>query len=314
MSPLLVVGLVCVVLAVGLFAFVMLGDLSPRIARERRTARDERRREGIAVTAFHGLSEAVDSAMSTSRWKPFRATELELADIKRPPSQLVAAIIVAATAAFAAGALLRQNVLLGLVSAAVVPIVAKMWIRVRTARRQRAFNSQLDSTLQMLASSLRAGQSFPQALDSCSRDADAPMSEELARIVNENRIGRDIVDAMQDTADRMECEDFVWLAEAVETTRESGGNLNEIIDRVAQTIRERAEIREKIHAYAAEGRVSAYVLMGLPVMVGVAYSFVAPGYLNPLFNTGIGLLLMGGSAVMFTIAFFWMRAIVDIKV
>lgn len=119
---------------------------------------------------------------------------------------------------------------------------------------------------------------------------------------------------MAETAKRMDCEDFVWLAEAVETTRETGGNLNEIIDRVAQTLRDRTEIREKVHAYSSEGRITSYILMALPIFVGVAYSFISPGYLNPLFTTGVGHVLLAGSAVMFVISYFWMRAIVQIKV
>lgn len=313
MNPVFWLGCALVAAAVGLVGFALIGDTTPRVSKERiRGTADSG--EPPLKALYRGFVELVDRVLRSRGWKPFGATELELAAVRIPASQLVSWILLASGGGLALGVVVRQNVALGLVVAALVPIGVKMWLRIRTAKRRREFNGQLDTTLQMMASSLRAGQSFPQAIDSCARDAESPMSDELARVVNENRIGRDIVAAMQDTAERMQCEDFVWLAEAVETTRESGGNLNEIIDRVAQTIRERAEIREKVHAYAAEGRMTSYVLMGLPVFVGVAYSFVSPGYLDPLFTTGIGRILLAGSAVMYAVSWFWMRAIVDIQV
>lgn len=252
--------------------------------------------------------------MRSRGWVPFRASELEQSDVTMSPATLVTWIGFGSAAALGLGAFVGRSVILGVFLAILVPVGAKIWLRIKAGQRRRKFVSQLDGTLQMMASSLRSGQSFPMALDSCAREADDPMSDELARIVNENRLGRDLIEAMEDTAGRMQCEDFLWISEAVAITRDSGGNLNEIIDRVAETIRERAEIRERIAAYASEGRFSSYVLMCLPIVVGVVYSFVSPGYLEPLFVTGLGRLLLAGSAVLFAAAYFWMRAIVDIKI
>ena len=313
MNPALALGTVLIAAAVVLLWFVLVGSNAPRVSRERLTG-TERSKESILKACYRGFVRLVDKMMRSRGWQPFGALELELADVTVPPSQVVAGVVAGSGLGLAAGVILRQSLLLGLVVALMVPVGTKMWLKVRTAKRRRAFNNQLDNTLQMMASSLRSGQSFPQALDACARDAESPMSDELSRIVNENRIGRDIVDAMAETAKRMDCEDFVWLAEAVETTRETGGNLNEIIDRVAQTLRDRTEIREKVHAYSSEGRITSYILMALPIFVGVAYSFISPGYLNPLFTTGVGHVLLAGSAVMFVISYFWMRAIVQIKV
>ncbi|EFQ82593.1 bacterial type II secretion system domain protein F [Aeromicrobium marinum DSM 15272] len=314
MSAALVAGLVLVALALLLGSYLVVDGSAPRISKERRTGRPEASQEPLTKVMYGQLVDVIDRFLRSSGWKPFRTSELELADIKVPAAQLVAWVFLGSAAGFLAGLVLRQNVWLGLAAAVIAPVGAKMWVKMRTAKRRREFNAQLDGMLQMLASSMRAGQSFQQAMGSCARDADSPMQDELTRILNENRLGRDIIASMNDTAERMECEDFVWLAEAVELTRESGGNLNEIIDRVAQMIRDRSEIREKVHAYASEGRFSSYILMSLPLLIAVAYSFITPGYLDPLFSTGLGLALVGGSVVMYTIAFLWMRIIVDIKV
>lgn len=313
MNPALVTGAVLVAAAVALLAFALLARTAPRVPKERLVgagAADD----SVVKAAYGGFVAAVDRVLRNRGWQPFGALELELADVRIPTSQLVAGVVAGSSIGLAAGILVRQNIVLGLVIALMVPVGAKMWLKIRTAKRRRTFNGQLDTTLQMMASSLRAGQSFPQAVDACARDAESPMRDELARIINEHRIGRDIIDAMEDTADRMGCDDFVWLAEAVETTRETGGNLNEIIDRVAQTLRDRTEIREKVHAYSSEGRITSYILMALPIVVGVAYSLISPGYIDPLFTTGTGKLLLAGSAVMFVISYFWMRAIVQVKV
>lgn len=309
----LVAGVLLVTAAVGLLSYSLLADAAPRISRERRTGTASAPAVPLHVLVYRTFVSSVDQLIKSSGWKPFRASELEMADIRRPASTVVAWIVLAAFGALTVGVVVGQSVWLGLFLAILMPVCARVLLRIRAGRRRALFASQLDGILQMLASSLRAGQSFTQALNSCARDAASPMSDELARIVNENRLGRDLIEAMEETASRMDCEDFVWLAEAVAVTRDSGGNLNEIIDRVGETIRERTEIREKVHAYASEGRMSSYVLMGLPLFVGGGYALVSPGYLDPLFTEPLGRVLLAGSAVLFTISYFWMRAIADVK-
>lgn len=306
-------GCVLVAAAVGLLSYALFADAAPRISRERRTGMSAAPAVPLHRLMYKGFLSSVDHVLKSSGWKPFRASELEMADIRRPASTVVAWIVMAAAVALGLGVVLGRSVWLGLFFAVLMPVVAKAILRIRAGKRQALFARQLDGVLQMLASSLRAGQSFTQALNSCARDASSPMSDELARIVNENRLGRDLIEAMEETASRMACEDFVWLAEAVAVTRDSGGNLNEIIDRVGETIRERTEIREKVHAYASEGRMSSYVLMGLPLFVGGGYALVSPGYLDPLFTEPLGRVLLACSAVLFTISYFWMRAIADVK-
>ena len=312
MSP-FVLGAAFIAGSVGLLSYALLADPVPRISAQRRSGRSGPDQPLWRVT-YQGSVKLVDKIMKSSGWKPFRAAELEMADVRMPASSLVTWIAMSTGAAFAVGFLIGRSLWLGAGLAILTPVVAKIVLRVRAGKRRKLFATQLDSVLMLLASSLRAGQSFPQALDSCSRDAEPPMSDELARIVNENRLGRDLILAMEDTADRMQCEDFIWIAEAVAVTRDSGGNLNEIIDRVAETIRERTEIREKVHAFASEGRMSGYVLMSLPIFVGGMYSIMNPGYLDPLFTTGLGRILTGCSIGLFVVSYFWMRAIVNVKV
>jgi tight adherence protein B len=180
-------------------------------------------------------------------------------------------------------------------------------------RRRALFTQQLDNTVQMIASALRAGFSFPQALDAVARDADSPTAEEFARVINENRMGRDLVVALEQTADRMQSEDFRWVGEAVAIHRDTGGNLNEVLDRVGATMRTRNQFREQVSSLASEGKFSAVVLMILPVGVGGFYTIVNPDYMEPLVGTRFGFVLLGISVVLYVVGGLWMRKIVDVK-
>jgi len=311
MTPALVMGLALLTAAVWVFGWAVLADTSPRISRRRRGAALGDEPEWWRSTTRAGVG-LVDSALVRRGRTPISADELELAGIMVPIATFVStvfglAVVVGVTGFVIGGPTLAVVAIVG------APIAGKMYVRLRTERRRKAFADQLERTLTLLASSLRAGQSLPMALDTISRDSESPTRDEFARILNENRIGRDLVEAMEATADRMECEDFRWLTEAVAVQRDSGGNLNQIIDRVAETIRERAELRGKIHAYSAEGRLTVYILMALPIAAAILYSIITPGYMSPLFGTGLGRILLAVSAVMFAVGWAWMRAIVNVK-
>ncbi|MCW2830325.1 MAG: type secretion system protein [Aeromicrobium sp.] len=308
-----VIGILLVLAAVGLFVQALFADPVPRISKRRRLGVDVVR-EPLWQASYRVVVSRVDRLLKSRGWVPFRASELEMADITKPPGVVVTWVVGSAAAGMLIVTLLTGSALTGLVFAALVPVAAKVVLKVRAGRKRKAFAKQLDNTLRIVSSALRAGQSLQMALHSVAADAAAPMSEEITRIINENRLGRDLVVAMLDTAERMDSEDFQWFAEAVAVQRDSGGNLNDIIETVAETIRGRAEIREKVRAYSSEGKASCYVLMALPIALAGVYSVMQPGYLAPLFTTTVGVMLTLLSAVLYTVSWFWMRAIVDIKV
>ena len=149
----------------------------------------------------------------------------------------------------------------------------------RTSRRRAKFADQLDDTLQLIAGGLRAGHGL---IRSGRRGRAAtptrPTSEELARVVNETRLGRDLADALAVTAQRMQSDDFEWVAQAIAINRETGGNLAEVLDQVGKTIRERNQIRRQVSALSAEGRLSAIVLVALPIVVFLFLAVIQPTY------------------------------------
>lgn len=312
MEP-LAAGVVLVGGALMALTYALYADPVPRIPIQRRQAAGGETRSALERFGDFLVSSA-DRILKSRGWSPFAAKDIELAGLRTSAASLVVVVVVMAFAAFLVGAVIGNNIVVGIVLAVLVPVSVKMFLRFKWGKRKRAFANQLDDTLQLLASALRAGHSLPRAFDTLSREAEAPMSEEIARIVNESRIGRDLVDAMIQTSERMDSQDFKWIARAVDIQRTTGGNLNEVLEQVGETIRERNEIQAKVYALCAEGRMSAYVLMGLPVFVGGMLTVMNPAYMAPLFTTGVGKGLIGASLVMFLIGGLWMRKVAEIKV
>jgi tight adherence protein B len=224
-------------------------------------------------------------------------------------------VLVVGLGALGAGVLgvLLGGPLPGLLAAVAVPLGARLLVKLRISRRQAAFADQLDDSLQLMASSLRAGHSLLRAVDAVSQEAESPTSEEFARLVNETRVGRDLAEALDEVAERTASEDFTWVAQAIAIHREVGGNLAEVLDAVGHTIRERNAIRRQVKALSAEGKLSALVLMLLPFGVIGFISLTNPGYLAGFTESLVGYVMLVVAAVMMTVGGLWLRKTVRIR-
>ncbi|QIK76883.1 type II secretion system F family protein [Nocardioides piscis] len=184
---------------------------------------------------------------------------------------------------------------LGLILGIVLPWVYLKW---RHKRRLAAFNSQLAETLGLMAGGLQAGLSLPQAVDTVVREGIEPMAGELRRALVEQRLGIDITDALEGIGSRMESDDFGWVVMAIRIQREVGGNLAEILHTVADTLREREYLRRQVKALSAEGRLSGYLLTALPVFITVFLYFANRAYIEVLWSTFVGWIILGVAASM----------------
>jgi tight adherence protein B len=205
------------------------------------------------------------------------------------------------------------GVLLGLLLLVLTPLGARLLVSFRAGRRQAAFADQLDDSVQLMASSLRAGHSLLRALDSVSQEAESPTSEEFARIVNETRVGRDLSDALDEVAGRMGSDDFSWIAQAIAIHREVGGNLAEVLDAVGNTIRERNAIRRQVKALSAEGKLSAIVLMALPFGIAAFISITNPAYLAKFTHSAVGYGMLAVSVLLLVGGGLWLKKMVSIR-
>ena len=187
-------------------------------------------------------------------------------------------------------------------------------LRVALNRRSEKLREQLPDVLTIMASSLRAGHSFLQALDTVAKEVAQPAAAEFQRVVAEVRLGRGAEEALEALAERVGSADFKWAVLAVNIQREVGGNLAEILDNVSDTLRERAMMRRQVQVLTSEGRLSAWVLALMPFAIGLYMFATNPEYIGLLFSTKIGIVMLIGGALLLTAGVLWMRKIVDIDV
>lgn len=303
------VGVAALSLALLIGAFLVLSPRPGRVPRARRRP-GVHEGPGIISRTATAATSAIDTALSR-RGAP-GAGALERAGVKMGLQDFVFLVGVAAVVTFALG-LVAVGPVTGLFLAALTPIGAKFALDIRASRRRAAFADQLDDSLQLMASSLRAGHSLLQALASVAREAEEPTSEEFARIINETRVGRDLAPALEETARRMGSEDFEWVTQAIAINREVGSNLAEVLDGVGHTIRERNQIRRQVKALAAEGKLSAYVLMALPFGISGFLFMSNPEYISKFTEGLLGYTLIGVSVVLLVVGALWLRKVVNIR-
>jgi tight adherence protein B len=200
---------------------------------------------------------------------------------------------------------------LGLLLGAVVPWLYLKW---RHGRRLNAFNGQLAQTLGLMAGGLQAGLSLPQAVDTVVREGHEPMAGELRRALVEQRLGVDITDALSSVGDRMDSEDFGWVVMAIRIQREVGGNLAEILHTVSDTLREREYLRRQVKALSAEGRLSGYILVGLPPLIFVYMLMSNRDYVSVLYTTGMGYAMLAAAVALLCIGSWAMAKLATVKV
>jgi tight adherence protein B len=193
-------------------------------------------------------------------------------------------------------------------------MLPRFWVGRRISGRLNAFNKQLPDTTTLLSNSLRAGSSFLQSIELVSREGGPPMSEEMGRVVREVNLGLGMEEALQNLVRRIKSEDLDLMVTAIGIQQQVGGNLAEILDTIAFTIRERVRIKGEINTLTAQGRVSGYLVAFLPIGLGAALNAINPAFMQPLFTQTIGRILIGVGAVMMTIGFIAIRKITDIKV
>ncbi len=191
----------------------------------------------------------------------------------------------------------------GLVALVLVPMAFMAFLDNRISRRSRAFEEQLPPTLGLIASSLRSGHTLLRSIDMMVEESPPPMSEEFERVLAETRLGLPLMDALGRMAERVELKDFEWIVHAIRIQQSTGGKLADLLFTLAEYMRAREEVRREVRVLTAEGRFSAYVLLALPIFVGLWIQVSNPGYFAPMFQP-IGYLMLGAGLLMMGIGTF----------
>lgn len=277
------------------------------------------RRRPDAVSQSTGLTRLTDHAVGALnrglKKRPagfLNRQKLEQAGLNKEPGDYLlmagAITLAAAVLGFFLGGLG-----ISILSFLLAPFLLYLLLNMLIVRRRRKFDSQVPDTLQMFSGGLRAGHSLLRAIDGAAQENEAPMAEELSRIVNETRIGRDLGESLGDVANRTASEDFQGIAQAIEIHREVGGDLAEVLDHVGETIRDRNQVRGQVRALSAEGRISALVLMALPILMFVGLVIFNPTYARVFTTTVIGFVMVGAAIVLMSIGGLWLSRIIKPK-
>lgn len=240
------------------------------------------------------------------------AEKLENAGLKKQPGDY---LLMAACITFVAGVLgfVLGGLIFALLMLVLAPVGLILLLNLIIARRRKSFDGQVPDTLQMLAGGLRAGHSLLRSIDAAADENDAPMKEELNRVVNETRIGRDLGESLADVGQRMDNDDFRSITRAIEIHREVGGDLAHVLDNVGETIRDRNQIRGQVRALSAEGRMSAVVLMALPVVMFIGLTLFNPLYSRVFLTTVPGYLMIAVAIVLLALGGLWLTRLIKPK-
>ena len=246
------------------------------------------------------------------RWTHRVNRIIEQAGVRRPIGFfLVLSFLLACGGAFLMMAL--KPVLI-LPAAAVLGALPFIYILVKKRTRMRKFERQLPDTLDLISRALKAGHAFTGGLKLAAEELDDPIGTEFEKTLNEINFGVSATDALKSLADRVDCLDLRFFVISVIIQRETGGNLAEILENIARLIRERFKLQGRIRVLAAEGKLSAVILVGIPFVVAFLLSILNPDYIRTLVDDPIGNILIVAALTMMGIGILVMRRMIQIKV
>jgi tight adherence protein B len=305
--------IVVALLAAAIIGFLVIGLLQPR-----RTGLPARMAEFISIRSLQrDKGEATapateDAAQPKNFWTRFEET-LEIAEIKVEPEWIVAGTFALTALAFLLIYAATGSAWWGLF-ALVIPYLSREWVVRTLARRRNRFAEQLPDALQVVASALRSGHSFAGALAVVVESSSEPMKSEMQRVVADEQRGVPIQDSLSVVAERMASRDVEQLALVAQLQRDAGGDAAEVVDRVAETVRERFDLRRLIATLTMQGRMSRWIVSALPIVIVLAVLLENGHYFHPLVSTLGGRILIGFAVVWAVAGSLVIKRIVEIEV
>jgi tight adherence protein B len=260
------------------------------------------------------VTSAINPLLSRSSHSGRLAEDLQKADLKLKSSEWVLAVVGLGVLVGLLVALRFGTPIAFIPCPLIVYVLSGFFLKFRQRRRIRKFNTQLGDTIVLLSNALKAGHSFAQALSSVSKNAAPPISEEFGRATREIALGISVDDALDHMVERNKSEDFDLLVTAVQIQRVVGGNLAEILDTIAFTIRERIRIQGEIRTITAQARASGWIITILPFALAGILALISPGYFGPFLSDPLGHVLIGIGIVSIAIGAAAIQKIVRIEV
>jgi tight adherence protein B len=263
---------------------------------------------------FDRITDSLNGVLARSSRTGKLTEDLARADLKLKSSEWVLGVIGA-------------GVVIGLLATlrfgtpiAFLPCPVATWfisgfvLRFLQAKRKRAFDKQLGDTIILLSNALKAGYSFAQAVSTVSKSANPPIADEFSRATREMALGISVDDALNHMVKRNVSEDFDLMVTAVQIHRVVGGNLAEILDTIAHTIRERVRIKGEIRSLTAQARASGWIITALPIALAAMLTVISPDYFNPMFHQTLGIVMLAIGGFSMAVGFALIQKIVKIEV
>jgi tight adherence protein B len=189
-----------------------------------------------------------------------------------------------------------------------------MWLLQRRSSRLKAFEEQFPDALDLVSRAIRAGHAFQAALGMAADELPAPAGPEFKKVFDQQNFGLPLRDALNGLIDRVPLVDVKFFVTAVSIQRDTGGNLAEILDNLAHVVRERFKILRQVRVHTAHGRITGFVLLGLPAFLAVALSLINREHMRPLFEEPIGRMMIFATIAMQFFGFLWIRKVIKIEV
>jgi len=285
--------------------------IEPHLAHDAASAK-LRRQQGRAATRAK-LVDSIEDAFKNVRQFRQVSKMIERADIPLRPGELLA---ISAGTGLMLGFVTAVAGLSSLMTLAIMAIGASVPLGVvsyKARKRIRRFENQLPDLLITLAASLKAGHSFRQGIQSVVEEGAEPASGEFKRVLTETQLGKPMDDALAHMAERVGSKNFTFVITAVTIQRQIGGSLAGLFDMVGETVRQRQQFARKVKGLTAMGRMSAYVLVGLPFFLAAAISLMNPVYMSPLWHTSIGHKMVFAGLFMITMGSLMLRKIASFR-
>ncbi len=247
----------------------------------------------------------------TSVWDQLQL-EIVRAGLLLRPSELVGFMLFSGLVGAGLGLLLNRGHATTVILTLAFASAPWAWLKVRQNKRQAELISQLPDALDMLSSALRSGFSFLRGVQLIASQMQPPISEEFSRLAREIRMGLSTEEALDNLVLRADCYDLELIVAAVQIQLRVGGNLSEILDNIAETIRERVRLQDEISAATAEARLSATILLLMPFAMGFIINTLNPHYLAPLFTNPMGIAMLLGAGILLGLGALVIRKMVQV--
>jgi tight adherence protein B len=332
-TPILIAAVAAIAIVVITLGVAMSGGSGISDRLERYAAKPDQKKAASGqggVAEMIASSQALNSINKVVEQRDFGANlarDIARADLRLKPSEFlliwagsvlgIPVLMVLFSVIFPALA----NPIFLLLGAFIGFLLPRFWLARRRNSRLGAFNKQLPDTITLIANALRAGSSFLQAIELVVRESRPPISTEFARVIREVNLGLPFEQALENMVRRVRSDDLELMATAISIQHQVGGNLAEILDSIAYTIRERVRIKGEIRTLTAQQRMSGYVVGFLPIGLAAFLFIAAPGFMEPMFANppdvlglpaGVVIMMFGG--FMMFMGFMFIRRIVDIEV